>query len=372
FASCDHVLVQQTQVVGADPETYNVQEALKINQSQYIYIEDSDISGAWDNAVDFVAVQYGHVQGNRIHNAGDWCMYLKGGSAYFRVESNEFFDCGTGGFTAGQGTGFQFMVPPWLHYEAYDIKFINNLIHDTAGAGMGVNGGYNILLAYNTLYRVGQRSHLLEFVFGSRSCDGMPGDPERDRCETYLAAGGWGTTVVGDGTNFVRIPNRNVFVYNNVIYNPPGSQSQWQHFTFPGLESGPSQVGANVPLPTLADENLRIRGNIIWNGPPDHPLGIGEGTGCQPTNPTCNETQLVAENTINTLEPQLIDPAHGNFRPVPGGNLLTATTYAIPAFPGGDQPQPPLAPEGDLSNTVSLGRAGDSRTSPTPPGAYVE
>ncbi|MBI3962796.1 MAG: hypothetical protein HY335_08595, partial [Deinococcus sp.] len=33
FASCDHVLVRQTQVVGSDPETYNVQEALKINQS---------------------------------------------------------------------------------------------------------------------------------------------------------------------------------------------------------------------------------------------------------------------------------------------------------------------------------------------------
>ena len=54
-------------------------ETVKVNQCQYIYIEDCDISGADDNAVDFVAVQYGHVHGNRIHNAQDWCMYTKGG-----------------------------------------------------------------------------------------------------------------------------------------------------------------------------------------------------------------------------------------------------------------------------------------------------
>jgi hypothetical protein len=67
-------------------------------------------------------------------------MYEKGGSAYFQVEGNEFYDCGTGGFTAGQGTGFQFVVAPWLHYEAYNIKVINNIIHSTDGAGLGVNG----------------------------------------------------------------------------------------------------------------------------------------------------------------------------------------------------------------------------------------
>jgi len=100
------------------------------------------VSGAWNVAVDFVACQYGHLVGNRIHNAGDWACYLKGGSAYFRVEANEFYDAGNGGFSTGQGTGFEFMVSPWLHYEAYDIKAINNLIHDTAGAGLGVNGGY--------------------------------------------------------------------------------------------------------------------------------------------------------------------------------------------------------------------------------------
>jgi hypothetical protein len=55
-------------------------DLVKVNQCQYMYIEDCDISGADDNAVDFVAVQYGHVHGNRIHNAQDWCMYTKGAS----------------------------------------------------------------------------------------------------------------------------------------------------------------------------------------------------------------------------------------------------------------------------------------------------
>jgi hypothetical protein len=78
--------------------------------------------------------------------------------AYLRVEPNLIYDCGTGGFTAGQGTGFQFMTPPWIQYEVYDVKIVNNLIRDTEGAGLGVNGGYNILIAYNTLVRVGSRS----------------------------------------------------------------------------------------------------------------------------------------------------------------------------------------------------------------------
>jgi Right handed beta helix region len=93
-----------------------VQEALKVNQSSRVLVEDSDISGASDNAVDLVAVDHAVLRRNRIHDAGDWCAYAKGGSAYVDVTANRIYDCGTGGFTAGQGTGFQFMVSPWLHY----------------------------------------------------------------------------------------------------------------------------------------------------------------------------------------------------------------------------------------------------------------
>jgi hypothetical protein len=53
---------------------------LQVNQVQGMYIEDSDISYAGDNGVDFVAVQYGHVCRSKIHEA-NWCIYAKGGPA---------------------------------------------------------------------------------------------------------------------------------------------------------------------------------------------------------------------------------------------------------------------------------------------------
>lgn len=357
---CDHFLLNGVTVRGTAPESYAVQETVKVNQSQHVYIEDSDISGAWDNSVDFVGVQYGHIQGNVIHDAGDWCLYTKGGSAYFRIEGNEFHDCGNGGYTAGQGTGFEYMTSPWLHYEAYDIRFVNNVIHDTDRAGMGVNGGYNILLAYNTLYRIGSFSHILELVYGLRSCDGITA-----QCAANLAAGGWGTS----GSGEERIPNRNVFVYNNVFYNPAPFQSTWQQFAI----YGPVTPGgsSNIPSPVRTDTGARIRGNVIWNGPLSHPLGIEDSSeGCQPSNPTCNATQLVADNTINTIEPEFVNAAGGNFEPRPAGNLHSATTFALPDFPGGDAPTVPAVPAGDLANDVTRDFSGAPRGVASPPGAF--
>lgn len=87
-------------------------EGLKVNQSHHVYVEDADISGSYENPVDFVAVQYGHVLRSVIHHGEDWCMYAKGGSAHLVIAGNRFHHCGTGGFSAGQGTGFEFMTPP--------------------------------------------------------------------------------------------------------------------------------------------------------------------------------------------------------------------------------------------------------------------
>lgn len=356
---CDHFLLRGATVRGRDPATYAVQEAVKFNQSTHVYVEDSDVSGAWDNAIDNVAVQHGHVRGNRIHDAGDWCIYLKGGSAGIVVEGNEIHDCGTGGFTAGQGTGFEFMTSPWLHYEAYDLKVVNNVVHDTEGAGLGVNGGYDILLAHNTLYRVGSRSHALEFTFGGRGCDG-----DTATCDAYRLAGGWGTA-----SGEQPIGNRNVYVYGNIVYNPPGFRSQWQHLEVSGPRT--ATAASNIPNPVESDVHLVLRGNVLWNGPADLPLGLGESTGCRDTNPTCTAARILADNHVNDLEPQLVDPEHGNYRPVPGGNLFSAATFAIPSFPGGDRPSPPTPPEGDLANTVAFDRDGAVRGSPSLAGAFA-
>jgi hypothetical protein len=357
---CNHVLLRNLAFNGGGV----AQETVKVNQTQYFYIENSDLANAWDNVIDFVAVQYGHVVNNTIHGAGDWCEYAKGGSAYLRVEANEIYNCGTGGFSAGQGTGFQYMVSPWIQYEAYDIKVANNIIHDTDGAGLGVNGGYNILLAYNTLYRVGQRSHVIEVVFGLRSCDGHPGDPGREKCRQYLDQGGWGTTVVDDGTNAINIPDKNVFIYNNIIYNPAGYQSGYQHFAIYDARTNPAS--SHIPTATT-DGNLQIRGNVIWNGNTSMPLGIEDNTdACIRTDPTCNAAQLRADNAINRIQPQLLSPATGYFYPT-GTWASGVTLYAIPNYVWNIA----SVPAGNTSNAIPLDYEGNTRSTGNKPGALI-
>lgn len=332
FEACTNVLLRDTTVRGTGTiATYAVpQEALKMNQCQHVYIERCDISGAWDNAVDFVAVQFGHVVGSRIHRSGDWAMYAKGGSASLTIMGNEFFDAGTGGFTAGQGTGFEFMTAPWLRYEAFDITFTDNVIHDTQGAGIGVNGGTNIVMANNTMFRVGSRSHVIEVGFGSRSCDG-----DRAKCTTYLAQGGWGTNVPGREEP---IPNRNVVIRDNVVLNPDGSRSQWQQFAV-ATPRTPSP-GSNIPSPARADDGLQIFGNVIWNGPADHPLGI-EQPGLA--------ADVAARNVINVVRPVLVDPARGDYRVVPVEGLPATPVAPSPGPTPQPVPTPPPAPRVPLT-----------------------
>jgi hypothetical protein len=361
---CDHLLIRDSRLDGGNREAHDL---LKVNQSQYVYIETSDIAGADDNSIDFVAVQYGHVLGNRVSNAQDWCMYAKGGSAYLTIDGNEFLNCGTGGFTAGQGTGFQFMTAPWIHYEAYDIKVVNNVIHDIEGAGLGVNGGYDILLAWNTLYRVGSRDHMLEVTYGNRSCDGMPGDEGRERCQQNIDAGGWGTTVVDDGSNYVRIPSRNVWIYNNVLYNPRGSGSA-QVFSIADPWSDPAtQNGSNAPVPATVDAGLTIRGNVIFDPAAD--LGLG-GDSCSAADSGCNESVVRRDNIVDTLEPQFVSAATGDFHPAANSALISAATSSIPDFSWSDAPVRPAAPIGRLANNIALDRAQVTRGAHPPPGAY--
>jgi len=347
-----HVLLRDTTIRGTGViATYAVpQEALKVNQTQHVYIENCDISGAWDNAIDFVAVQYGHVVGSRIHRAGDWAMYAKGGSAYLTITGNEFFDAGTGGFTAGQGTGFEFMVAPWLHYEAYDIAFTNNVIHDVEGAGFGVNGGFNILLAHNTLVNVGRRSHVIEVVHGSRSCDG-----DTATCAANLARGGWGTATAGREEP---IPDKNVVIVNNVVFNPDGAGSQWQQFTIAGPRT--PAAGSNVPSPARTDDGLVIRGNVIWNGPADHPLGIEQAA---------LAADVGANNAINTVRPVFADLARGDYSLA--ASFTPPASVAIPAFSWAAAPTRPAVPAGRTDMSVAYDHLGASRSGPQAPGAFA-
>ena len=53
----------------------------------------------------------------------------------------------------------------------------------------------------------------------------------------------------------------------------------------------------------------------IYNDPSSSNVGVGDDSGCQPSNPTCNLTQLNADNAIGSVVPEMINPAAGDFRP---------------------------------------------------------
>lgn len=350
--ACDHILLRGNTFIGA-PQGRNVppaaRETIKVNQSQYIYIENNTIRGATDNAIDWVAVQYGHIIGNTISDAHSWCLYVKGGSSYVRIEGNHLFNCFEGGITAGQGTGFEFTVAPWVRYEAYDIKIVNNVIRDITGAALGVNGGMNILIAHNTAYRVGSRSHLIEVVFGEHSCDG-----DAATCTARAAAGGWGPRTPAQEAQ--PIGNRRVKIFNNLIYNPPGYPSNDQHFTIHGPRV---PTAAGIPSPQRTDEELEIRGNVIWNGDPSHSLGIeGENQGCQSTHPTCTVSLLRSSNYINSIQPELVHPESGDLRPIDGGNLSALQLSPLSSFAARSSDEP--TPEGDRSNEFTRDFSGNN------------
>ena len=144
---CNYFLLKNMTIVAAP--TSVADPSLSVSQSHHVYLEESDVSGA----VTFSAVHYGHIYGNQIHDAGGSCLSTGSGSALLTIEANRIDRCGEIGYLAGQNSGFEDMQAPWIHYDAYDIKFFNNIITTTQAGGMAVSAGYNVLLANNTLYK---------------------------------------------------------------------------------------------------------------------------------------------------------------------------------------------------------------------------
>ncbi len=370
----EHLLLRGVTLSGPNCDNdscNNLQEVLKVNQTQYLYVENSTIGGAWHSSVDYFVVHYGHFINNRVHTAGQWGMYVKGGSAYLLIEGNEFVGTQLG-FQAGQSANFAMMKSPWLHYESYDIKFINNLLRDIPGVGVSVAGSYNVLVAHNTLYNVGTATEpgypIMSFVRGERNCtptDELPNPVPV--CIANADAGGWGPVDINSGE--AAIPSRHVLVSNNLLYNPTGRQTLYSHFAFEG-DATPSPAFRNVPAGARADDGLTIRGNIVWNGSSSMPTGAGD-PGCLETNAACNDTQLLADNSINVFEPALIAPAQGNFHPLPGGSLALYPTLSLPDFSWSDAPSAPAVPAGTLSNRVDTDRDGVVRNGQNTVGAYT-
>lgn len=363
LVACRDMLVRGVTAVGTrDAGGALPAIVLKANQCLRVYVEDCHFTGARGNCLDYVAVHYGHIVRNRMHGTGGEVMYVKGGSAYHLIAGNELFDGVNHGVMAGQATGFEYMVPPWLHYEAYDIKIVNNVIHD-AGGGFGVVGGYNILAAHNTCYRVGSSRDTIVVGLGGRG----PGNWSPARRAQYAAMGGWCQV---DGAECYNIPNRNVQIRNNVILNPDAYESRFAHL---GI-SGPiaTRPDSNIPSPARADDGLVIRRNVIWNGPADKMLlDDVEKVFHLARRPTIDPAPLLRDNAINTLRPELVDPERGDFRPAPGGNLYGYAAEAIADFDWSDAPTRPAPPPGCGDNQVPNDRAGSPRATACPAGAYV-
>lgn len=352
FASVNDVLVRRVTARGIKEDGHFPAIAFKANQCLRVYVEDCEFSHADYNTIDYVAVHYGHIVRNRLHDVGAECLYVKGGSAYHLIAHNELWNSRNHGILAGQATGFQYMVPPWLHYEAYDIKAVNNVIHD-AGGGLAVCGGYNVLMAYNTCYRIGSSRDTIVVGLGGRGWNG----PRPEKVDGYFALGGWCDQSGGENYN---IPNRNVQICNNILFNPDGFESRCAHI---GI-SGPLRTNPRSNLPELAqaDEGLAIRGNVIWNGGADKPLlDDVENMYHLAARPTAEAAQLRRENAINALRPELRDPARGDFRPVDEGNLRTVVPVDIPDFGWNDAPTRPAVPAGNGDNQVVVDRAGKAR-----------
>jgi hypothetical protein len=372
FRRCDHILLRDCHLYGSDSTSLDTAfYGARFYQCPHTYIEHCEIAHPSGAAIDLYAVEHGHIKQSDLHNFGGSGIIIRGGSAYFTIEENAIAygaKAAVQFYVRDTTIGLDNMVMPWVHYEAYDIKCFNNIIHHINGPGLSCNGGYNILFAFNTLYQTGLNSPLITL---SQARRGTAVDQEFSK--EYIDAGGWGTWywyTTGEDSASAPIPNKNIFIYNNIFSND--SASAQPHFSVSGPLQ-PKAINASCPRPALADDNVVIKGNIIWNGEKEKPLGINANSGCGSSNPSCNEEQLINDNLINIAEQKFVDPDHEIFRPVPGSIAFTISkNFPIPDFSWADIPPSPVVPAGNISNTIKMDRDSNLRTLNNPiPGAYI-
>ena len=372
FRACDHLLLRKCQFIGADSTSADTAFfGASFYQCQHIYLERCEVTRSSGGAIDIFASQFGHIKNCRIHKFGDNGIYLRGGTGYLTIEENTIGDAGKGGIVCSSHdttSGLDNMVMPWVHYDMYDVKCFNNIIHHTQEAGFSCSGGYNILFAYNTLYQTGLANSLVILNLASHACS-----RDKDVAHQRIDSGAWGTWYYDFiDSSKAPIPNKNVFIYNNIFANTSDSATASSHFSIAGPLMA-TAFNAVCPKPAYADDNLVIKGNIIWNGKSDKALGITSTSGCGAANPSCNEKQLDRDNLINAAEPKFINAASGNFHPKPGSIVFTiAKAFAIPDFSWTGLPPKPQEPFGNVSNSIPVDRDSIRRNPGYPiSGAFV-
>ncbi|MCE7935583.1 MAG: hypothetical protein DYG96_13480 [Chlorobi bacterium CHB2] len=371
--SGQNILLRNLRLIAPDPVQYpsnsDVDAGVGILNSANIHVEQCTLQGQAENGMAVVGSQNVELLKNVITQTTEWGVMAFGGTAYFKAEANIVRDCRRG-ISIGDASVAGFLVAPWVHYEVYDARVVNNLLHDVTGVPLRVAGGYNVLMAWNTLYRVAfddtKAAPLFEAVHGIRSCE------DDSLCRAMLATGGWGSDSAAGQPG--PIPNRNVYLYNNVFFNPLPARTLVSHFAVDAPIA--TTEGTNIPNPSRADQNVRIKGNVIWNGGSgQHGILMmvsadGREPGCDPQNIDCNEIQLKQDNSINEFAPELVDPTNGNYAPKPGGNLISARTFIAADFSWADAPANPPVPSGSVSNGTPLDFSGGHRPAANSPGAF--
>jgi hypothetical protein len=98
-------------------------------------------------------------------------------------------------------------------------------------------------------------------------------------------------------------------------------------------------------------------------------LALGRDKGCLTTNPTCNATQLVNDNLINTVQPVLVNPAAGNYK-LSNVSAVSGKVAALPSMNWSGSPSTPQAPTTSITNGAYTHYRDGSAVSSVHPGAY--
>lgn len=156
--------------------------------------------------IDNVNGAYMVVEDNHIHHIATTGVYFKGGARAAIVQRNRIEHTGIAGILIGFDTSEEWFDPVEnpRYFEAIDGVVRNNIVRDTAYAGIGMYSARNAFVANNTLVNTAQQGHAAIYF----------GIPFQD----------WGDH---DG----RPPSENPLIRNNLIIQSRGEcmAVRWSH-----------------------------------------------------------------------------------------------------------------------------------------------
>lgn len=146
------------------------------------------------------------VEDNHIHHIATTGVYFKGGARAAIVQRNRIEHTGIAGILIGFDTSEEWFDPADnpRYFEAIDGVVRNNIVRDTAYAGIGLYATRNAVVANNTLIDTAKQGHAVIYF----------GIPFQD----------WGDH---DG----RPPSENPLIRNNLVVQPQGDcmAIRWSH-----------------------------------------------------------------------------------------------------------------------------------------------